>query len=200
MDARAQIAQARCAQRACRRAAVAVRRARERFTQRRRQRIYGIPIASTLSCSYVRTAILLVETNAAIASDLRHALAAVASVDVCPEFAAARARLLTNAYDFLVANLRLRAYNALHLVYLARSASVTTRSIVYTERREIGFAREIQAAGAFYELRDRLRYVIPGYLEATLPACDRRDAALNDRRHVFRGGRRSSDVSSLAIV
>lgn len=148
----------------------------------------------------MRTAILLVEPTAAVASDLRHALVLVGSVDVCPEFAAARARLLTNMYDFLVTNLRLRAFNGLHLVYLARSGGVTTRSIVYTERREIAFAHEIQAAGAFYELRERLPYVIPAYLDAALPSADRRDAALKDRRHVFRGGRRSSDVSSLAAV
>jgi DNA-binding NtrC family response regulator len=148
----------------------------------------------------VRTAILFVEPNAAIASDLRYALALVASVDMCPEFSAARARLLTGTYDFLVTNLRLRAYNGLHLVYFARSLDVPTRSIVYTERREIAFAQEIQSAGAFYELRESIRYVMPAYLEATLPSTDRRDAALKDRRHAFRGGRRSSDVSSLAMV
>jgi DNA-binding NtrC family response regulator len=148
---------------------------------------------------YVR-ALLVVEPNAAIANDLRHALVLVAGVDLCPEFSAARARLLAKTYDFLITNLRLRAYNGLHLVYLARSSGVATRSIVYTERREIAFAHEIQAAGAFYELRECLPYVIPAYLEAALPSADRRDAALRDRRHSFRGGRRSSDVSSLAAV
>jgi ActR/RegA family two-component response regulator len=124
----------------------------------------------------------------------------VANVDVCPEFSAARATLLTNTYDFLVTNLRLRAHNGLHLVYLAKSSGIAMRSIVYTERREVAFAREVQAAGAFYELRDRLPYVIPAYLEAMLPSLDRRNAALKDRRLAFRGGRRSSDVSSLAAV
>ena len=148
----------------------------------------------------MRTAILLVEPNAAIANDLRHALVLVAGVDLCADFSTARARLLAQTYDFLVTNLRLRSHNGLHLVYLARSSGVATRSVVYTERREIAFAHEIQAAGAFYELRERLPYVIPAYLEAALPSVDRRDAALKDRRHSFRGGRRSSDVSSLAAV
>jgi DNA-binding NtrC family response regulator len=148
----------------------------------------------------VRTAILLVEPTAAGALELRHALALVASVDLCPEFSAARAKLLTDTYDFLVTNLRIRAYNGLHLVYLARSSGVSTRSIVYTEKREIAFAHEVQAAGAFYELRDRLPYVIRAYLDAILPTADRRNAAQRDRRHLFRGGRRSSDVSALAAV
>jgi len=148
----------------------------------------------------VPTAILLVEPNAAVASDLRHALMLVASVEACPDFAGARTRLLTDDYDFLVTNLRLRAFNGVHLVYLAKSSGVTTRSIVYTERREAALAREAQAAGAFYELRDRLPYVICSYVKATLPSADRRDPAQRDRRQMFRGGRRSTDVSALATV
>ena len=146
------------------------------------------------------TAILLVEPNAAVASDLRHPLMLVASVEICPDFAGARTRLLTDDYDFLITNLRLRAFNGVHLVYLAKSSGVTTRSIVYTERREVALAREAQAAGAFYELRDRLPYVIRGYVKATLPSADRRDPAQRDRRQMFRGGRRSTDVSALATV
>jgi len=148
----------------------------------------------------VPTAILLVEPNAAVASDLRHALMLVASVEICPDFPGARTRLLTDDYDFLVTNLRLRAFNGVHLVYLAKSSGATTRSIVYTERREAALAREAQAAGAFYELRDRLPYVICSYVKATLPSADRRDPAQRDRRQMFRGGRRSTDVSALATV
>jgi DNA-binding NtrC family response regulator len=148
----------------------------------------------------VRSAILLVEPSAAGVSDLRQAFRLVATVVVCPDFAGARQELVTNAYDFLVTNLRLRAFNGLHLVYLAKSSGIATHSIVYTERREVAFAREVQAAGAFYELRQRLPYVIGAYLEAALPPADRRDAAQKDRRHLFRGGRRSSDVSSIAAV
>jgi DNA-binding NtrC family response regulator len=148
----------------------------------------------------VPTAILLVEPNAAVASDLRPALMLVASVEICPDFAGARIRLLTDDYDFLVTNLRLRAFNGVHLVYLAKSSGSTTRSIVYTERREAALAREAQAAGAFYELRDRLPYVICSYVKATLPSADRRDPAQRDRRQMFRGGRRSTDVSALASV
>jgi hypothetical protein len=148
----------------------------------------------------VPTAILLVEPNAAVVPDLRHALMLVASVEICPDFAGARTRLLTDDYDFLVTNLRLRAFNGVHLVYLAKSSGVPTRSIVYTERREAALAREVQAAGAFYELRDRIPYVIRAYVKATLPPTDRRDPAQKDRRQMFRGGRRSTDVSALATV
>jgi hypothetical protein len=124
----------------------------------------------------------------------------VAAVVFCPDFAGARQELVRNRYDFLVTNLRLRAFNGLHLVYLAKSSGLPTQSIVYTERREVALAREVQAAGAFYELRESLPYVIGSYVAAALPSADRRDAAQKDRREVFRGGRRSSDMPSLAAV
>ena len=148
----------------------------------------------------MRPAILLVEPNAASASDLHQALVLVATVVVCPDFAGARHELARSTYDFLVTNLRLRAFNGLHLVYLAKSSGIQTHSIVYTDRRDVALAREVQIAGAFYELRERLPYVIGAYVAAALPSADRRDAAQTDRRQMFRGGRRSSDVSSLAAV
>ena len=146
----------------------------------------------------MRTRVLLVEPDGTALAVLRSGVEAVADVDALADFTTARACVVGGEYDFLVTNLRLDAYNGLHLVYLAVSVRPTTRSIVYTDRREIQLAREVQDSGAFYELRDRLPYALPAYLQGRLPPADRRNAATSDRRGVFRGGRRSSDLQLLA--
>ena len=146
----------------------------------------------------MRTRVLLVEPDGAALSTLRSAASLIADIEACADFVSARVRAVSGEFDFLVTNLRLEAYNGLHLVYLALSARSTTRSIVYTDRREPQLAREVQEAGAFYELRDRLPYALHRYLRSPLPPADRRDPALWDRRGVFRGGRRSSDLPLLA--
>jgi DNA-binding NtrC family response regulator len=147
----------------------------------------------------VRTRVLLVEPDAADAATLRHALAMAADVDACLDFSSARSQLFVHGYQLLVTNLRLRAYNGLHLVYLAQVASTPTRSVVYTNSREAALAREVQHAGAFYECRRRLTYALRGYVGAALPARDRRDPEITERRRVFRGGRRRSDLPMLVV-
>ena len=146
----------------------------------------------------MRTRVLLVEPDGTALSILRSAAGLIADIDACADFVSARARAVSGEFDFLVTNLRLEAYNGLHLVYLALSARSTTRSIVYTDQREMQLAREVQEAGAFYELRDRLPYALHAYLHSALPPADRRNPALGDRRGIFRGGRRSADLPLLA--
>jgi DNA-binding NtrC family response regulator len=115
-------------------------------------------------------------------------------VTLCADFSTARLRLHAAPPALLITALRLREYNGLNLVYLAASAGLPTRSIVYTEANDSGMAREIRAAGAFYEVRRRLPVVLPAYVSAVLPPQDRRDIALYDRRHNARpGGRRAVD-------
>ena len=147
----------------------------------------------------MRTRVLLVEPDPADAAILRHSLAMAADVDAYFDFSTARSHLLAHGYQLLVTNLRLRAYNGLHLVYLAQVSSSLTRSVVYTNSRESALAREVQHAGAFYECRSRLPYTLRGYIDATLPPRDRRDPEIADRRQAFRGGRRRSDLPSLVV-
>src|SRR5579862_6582914 len=92
--------------------------------------------------------ILFVDPDGAAAERIREA-AGTATIDACSDFASARARILANQYDLLVANLRLEAYNALHLVYLARASGAPTRAIVYTDVRDARLGKDVQAAGAF---------------------------------------------------
>jgi hypothetical protein len=115
----------------------------------------------------------------------------VADVEACSDFRFARARIVARPPDLLVTNLRLGAFNGLHLVYLA--ADTATRCIVYAAQHDPVLAREVLAAGAFYERADRLPRVLESYARAMLPPRDRRSLSVLDRRSAPRGGRRCID-------
>jgi DNA-binding NtrC family response regulator len=138
--------------------------------------------------------VLLVEPNDLIRGLLEGAVASLAQVASHQSFETARADLLRTPFDFLVTNVRLGAYNGLHLVYLGSSSLIGPRAIVYSEERDTGLGREVQRAGAFYELGARLPVTMAAYLMATLPRFDRRDPAVPDRRTRLAGGRRCWDL------
>jgi hypothetical protein len=142
---------------------------------------------------------LIVDPNIPSATALARIVESDASsisqeVALCADFSTARARLRAAPPELLITALRLREYNGLNLVYLAAGAGLRTRSIVYTDDTDSGIAREVRAAGAFYEVRARLAKALPGYISANLPAHDRRDVGAFDRRRSGRtGGRRAVD-------
>ena len=119
------------------------------------------------------------------------AVQSIADVEACSDFHVARARLIARPPDLLVTNLRLERFNGLHLVYVA--AGTATRCIVYAAHHDPLLAREAIAAGAFYELADRLPRVLPSYVNAILPARDRRSLS-NVARSSVPGGRRCTDI------
>jgi hypothetical protein len=135
--------------------------------------------------------VLLVDSNASSLRAVLNALRLVADVEACSDFQAARLRLLVKPPDLLVTNLRLEAYNGLHLVHLA--AEMPTRCIAYGEDGDLVLAREVQAAGGFYERSKRLLHALTSYVRATLPPQDRRRPTVLDRRQLLRGGRRCTD-------
>jgi PleD family two-component response regulator len=135
--------------------------------------------------------VLLVDPNPGIVRAAEDLLRVLARVHVCVDFSAARDRLISHPPQLLVANIRLREYNALHLVLRARPK---TRCIVYSAYDDVGLAREAQAAGAFYERQLVLAPALIGYLSAVLPPRDRRDVEVPDRRQFPRGGRRAYDL------
>jgi len=143
--------------------------------------------------------VLLVEPDSALCEELRDSLQSLAQVDDCRDFPAARARLSSTSYDWLVTNLRLDAYNGLHLVHLAAVDDLSTRSLVYGERRDLSLAREAQRLGAFYESRDHLPQALPAYVLGKPPGTDRRDPIAADRRSFFRGGRRAADLAPALV-
>ena len=119
-------------------------------------------------------------------------------VETVGDFPTARARLFAAPPDLVVTNLRLDAFNGIHLAYLLASVDWPSRGVVYGEELDVSLAHEARHAGAFWELRRRLLYALPAYLDADLPARDRRDPVRPDRRSAFRCGRRASDIAGLS--
>lgn len=138
--------------------------------------------------------ILLAETEAGFRRLLEQVAGPISDVVAAPDFQSARAHMLDGSFDLLLTNVRLRAHNGLHLIYLLRAAALPTRTLVYSDPIDPFLAREAQRAGAFYEPMLRLPYSLPAYLPAQLPPFDRRDPTVCDRRAAYRGGRRRSDV------
>ena len=143
--------------------------------------------------------ILIVDRETRLAADLAGRVRAARSVgarfDVLSEvdFTKARTLLRTRKPSLLVTALQLGEYNGLHLVHLANVARPSPRSVVHTESIEPVYAREVQEAGAFYEVRSRLMLALPAYVDAALPPEDRRNPIRFDRRRLARGGRRAAD-------
>jgi len=142
--------------------------------------------------------VLLVEPDDAQRAHLCDAVRDVAHIDGYADFVTARTHLLSKPCDWLVTNGRLGAYNGLHLVLLAGTAALPIRSLVYSDRRDLGLAREAQRFGAFHEFRDRVDLALPAYLRGSLPPQDRRNPMQPDRHATFRGGRRCTDSSTHA--
>ncbi len=140
---------------------------------------------------------LLVDTDPARLLAMHDAVAHTCNAELALDFQTARQRLLYEpSPQHLVTNIRLGAYNGLHLVYLARSSKLSMRCVVhgtYDDTTDVALAREVQAAGAFFETSYLLAAALPAMARAALPDADRRDPARTGRRGRFRGGRRSTD-------
>ena len=136
--------------------------------------------------------VMLIDPHADQLSFVWSELQFIAEVEVYQEFREARARLLAKPPDLLVTNLRLGAYNGLHLVHLAQGTP--TRCVVYASHNDEVLMRQVRDAGAFYEYAERLPRVVASYVRALLPACDQRDPRVLDRRQIHRGGRRCADL------
>lgn len=153
------------------------------------------PVAPVAAAEPVPPRLLLVESQPAARARLQCAMRSVAHVVTRTDFPTAR-KWLENGPgrpDFLVTNLRLGLYNGLHLVYLVAARGIRAWSIVYTEQLDVGLAKEIHHAGAFYDIRERLVVTVNAYVRGILPLRDRRERFLEDRRTMFRGGRRCWD-------
>jgi hypothetical protein len=135
--------------------------------------------------------VFVVEPHFARLLALRRAFEPYAVTEGCGHFAGARERLLTNPPDLLVTNLRLHAYNGLHLVHLLKPP---TRAIVYMDPPDPSLLSEAQRVGAFTENPGRLLTSAQSYVGARLPMRDRRQAGIYDRRATPRGGRRAADL------
>ena len=109
------------------------------------------------------------------------------------DFAAARHELYACRPEVLVANLRLGAFNGIHLAYLAKINKPDTRAMIYGDEDRL-LAGEVQSAGAFWVRTSLVRFALGAFLHAALPVRDRRDVNVVDRRLLYRGGRRTTDL------
>jgi CheY-like chemotaxis protein len=138
--------------------------------------------------------LLIVEPDLVFRTFLAETVDGRAAVETVADFPVARARLFAAPLDLVVTNLRLGAFNGLHLAYLLASTARPPRVVVYSDHLDLSLIREAQRAGAFCERQRRLPYALPAYLDADLPPLDRRDPLRPDRRSIYRGGRRASDI------
>jgi hypothetical protein len=143
--------------------------------------------------------VLIVEPDARVGRKLRAPCleAGIPSV-LYRDFEGARAEIQHHPPHLLVTNLRLEAYNGLHLVLLGQTSAFGPRCVVHTNRPDFLLIREALAMGAFFERTERLIYSIVGYVWGPLPAEERRQPERVDRRASFRGGRRASDNLDVA--
>jgi len=140
--------------------------------------------------------VLLVEPDRHAMAALEQTWSLVSFVECCRDFQTARRKLLAYEPNLLVTNLHLKAFNGLHLVYLAAASGLKTRSVAYANVHDPELARETQTAGAFYERLPRLPFVPRCYAFQMLPPTDRRDPGVVERRQTFRGGRRVPEALS----
>jgi hypothetical protein len=141
--------------------------------------------------------VLAVDPDPGVFASIERTLQGVAIVRVCETFESARRELLTEPPDLLITNLRLEAYNGLHLAYLA-AGSGSSRCIVYIDQPDPVVAKQVHEANAFCELRPSLEVVVPAYVTGRLPERDRRDPALIGRIR-REGGRRATDGPAHAL-
>jgi DNA-binding NtrC family response regulator len=142
--------------------------------------------------------LLIVEPDSVFRALLEETIHRQAVVETVADFPTARVHLFARPPDLAVTNLRLGAFNGLHLAYLLASEDWPSRGVVYSRSLDVSLAHDARRAGAFWEFQRRLLHVLPAYLDAELPPRDRRDPLRPDRRAAFRGGRRASDVQELA--
>jgi hypothetical protein len=93
-----------------------------------------------------------------------------ASVDLCTDFITARRLLLDNPPKLLVTNLRLAAYNGLHLVHLVATLGLWTQCVVYSDHHDALLIREVRSTGAMYEATHRIPFILTSYANAELSA------------------------------
>ena len=140
--------------------------------------------------------LLIVEPDPGHRDVLRSVAIAHAHADAVGDFHTACTRLTLRPPDLIVANLRLQTNtDGLQLAYVVASAGYETRTLVYGSQVESWVLRELRRAGVFYEPLGRIASVLPAYARADLPVLDRRHPGTLDRRMVYRGGRRASDVA-----
>jgi DNA-binding NtrC family response regulator len=115
--------------------------------------------------------VLLVDPERAALATFEEILGESGSV-VCTDFITARRRLLEDPPPgVIVTNLRLEAYNGLHLVYLAAALGLRSRCIVYSDHEDAPLLQDARSAGAAYESKQRIRGILASYASGKPTTC-----------------------------
>ena len=115
------------------------------------------PIAEFVNAGMNRRTVLLVDQDEAVMTALRELLTAAGyTVVPCRCFEEARRYLQIECPNAIVSQLRLGAFNGLHLVSLARRTAPTIAAVVYSGRADSGIGRDASSEGATYLDRETL--------------------------------------------
>jgi len=109
--------------------------------------------------------VLVVEPDVRRRLTLQRALSPVADVTACGDFQTARQHVLAMPPDLLITNLRLHAYNGLHLVALT---GAPMRTIVCMDPPDPALTRAAQAAGALVETPQQVAAIAVSQIGAGL--------------------------------
>ena len=101
--------------------------------------------------------VLLVGSDEALLTGLAEMLAASGhTVVACPCFDEAKRYLQTATPHAIVTDVRLGAFNGLHLVLLAKEKAPATTAIVYSGREDSGLRQDAATSGATYLEKEML--------------------------------------------
>ena len=155
---------------------------------------------SSLASAEARTAvantptILVVEPKPESRALLQDAAGRYGHVESFPSFESARVRLAAGSFDCLVTNLRLAAFNGLHLVYLSRLHGSGARTLVYSDVLDPSLAREAHAAGAAYSDLERIQQLLAANLDPQ-PAMSRASISADASRKTGATRRKASTTA-----
>jgi DNA-binding NtrC family response regulator len=118
-----------------------------------------------------RRTVLLVDQNESVLNRLVEIVTAAGHTAVpCRSFEEGRRYLRRETPHAIVTELRLGAFNGLHLVLLARQNAPEIAAVVYSGHADSGMRSDAVSGGASYLDRDTLLANLMPHLNARLPA------------------------------
>jgi DNA-binding NtrC family response regulator len=113
--------------------------------------------------------VLLVDCDQAQLNGLGEMIAAGGyTVVSCHDFDSGRRYLQTHTLGAVVTDLRLGAFNGLHLILLAKQTAPAVAAIVYSGREDSGMRQEAVLGGATYLEKETLRSSLLPHLHARI--------------------------------
>jgi DNA-binding NtrC family response regulator len=122
-----------------------------------------------VNVSVSRCTVLLVDPDEAVRTGLGRILAAAGhAVVICRGFEEGRRYLETQIPHAIVTDVRLGAFNGLHLVSLAKQKAPTIAAVVYSGHEDSGIGSDAVMQGATYLDKDTLAAHLISHLERAI--------------------------------